>query len=298
MPRVPLIPLATGVALFLLNKSPASIRQPVLETLTQYLSSTHVARWITLLNWLLTAGLLRSTNALLNELAGNNFYAASSLTNWDWSNEVAVITGASSGFGRLFSLDLMAKGIRVVGLDINEPTADLADKPRFTFIKCDVTDADAVMQAAKHVQESVGHPSILINNAGIAHNTSVLKTPPKELQRLMDVNLLSHYYTIQAFVPHMIETNKGHIVSIASMASFVAAPGMLDYCIAKQGLVVLHKGLGAELRCIHNAPKVKLSIVHPTFASTPLIAGFEEKLKKMGQDIIDPQTVSDAVVKQ
>lgn len=58
----------------------------------------------------------------------------------------------------------------------------------------------------------------------------------------MDVNLLSHWYTVQAFLPSMVESNKGHIIAIASAASFLGVGGLVDYSATKAAVLAFHEG--------------------------------------------------------
>ncbi|KAH0392079.1 NAD(P)-binding protein, partial [Aureobasidium melanogenum] len=114
----------------------------------------------------------------------------------------------------------------------------------------------------------------------------------------MGVNIMSHFYLVQAFLPDMLAKKKGHIVSIASMASFFTTPTITDYSCSKAAVLAFNEGLSTELRTIHRCPEIKTSIVHPFFADTPIIAKSKAELEKAGMKILDPQDVSDAVVDQ
>ncbi|KAF4554317.1 Dehydrogenase RED2-like protein [Elsinoe fawcettii] len=294
---LPLTPIAAGASFYLLSLSPEHIREPLLQRLSTYLSPQQIKNLITTLKWIFIAKSVTYTNGTLNELSLNNYHSEPK-SKWVWSQEIAVITGASSGFGKLFTQDLTAKGIHVVGLDVNDAPQDLLSNKRFTFIKCDVTDADAVREAADQIKSTVGNPSILINNAGIAGSHSIVDTSPQALQKIVGVNLLSHYYLVQQFLPDMVSKKKGHIVSIASMASFISNPLMVDYCVTKAGVLAFHEGLTSELRAVHKCPEIKTTIVHPLWAATAMVAAYTDELTKGGQRIMDPQIVSDAVVSQ
>jgi short-subunit dehydrogenase len=71
----------------------------------------------------------------------------------------------------------------------------------------------------------------------------LMQTTNVECERLFKVNLISHFVLIREFLPGMLKQKKGHIVTIASMASFVAAPGLLDYCCSKVGALYLSEGM-------------------------------------------------------
>ena len=76
---------------------------------------------------------------------------------------------------------------------------------------------------------------------------TVLDTPSMFFDKIFKVNLVSHFVLIKEFLPGMLEQKKGHIVTIASMASFIAAPGLLDYCCTKVGALYLNDGKPAPL---------------------------------------------------
>ena len=296
--KAPFSPVVTGAALYLLTRAPPSVREPALIRLRGLISTQKIANLITSLKWLFALGVVRNVNSYLSELAGNNFFIQTSKKDWNWDREIAVVTGASSGFGRLFSEDLAARGIHVVALDVNDAPPDMTGNPKITFFKCDVTNHERVMELAKEVQETIGHPSILINNAGVGSGHRILDTSPQWLRKIFDVNLLSHYYTVQAFLPNMLAQKKGHIITIASIASFIAPQGLVDYAATKAGALAFHEGLSAELRAFHKCPEIKTTVVHPGWADTAMVAPYKSTLEHAGQRVMPARLVSDAVVKQ
>lgn len=166
------------------------------------------------------------------------------------------------------------------------------------FIKCDITSPEVVEEAAKAIRERYGLPTILINNAGIAHAHTILEAKPSYLRKLFDVNVISHFYLIQAFLPDMIASKKGRIVTIASMASFVTAPGLVDYSATKAAALAIHEGLQTELKHRYGAPEIKTSVIHPFYARTALIDSFRASLSASRVPVIEPQQVADAVLEQ
>ena len=75
-----------------------------------------------------------------------------------------------------------------------------------------------------------------------ATGTTILNTDAKLNERIFKVNLACHFVLIKEFVPGMLKAKKGHVVTIASMASFFAVPGLVDYCCTKVGALFLHEG--------------------------------------------------------
>jgi all-trans-retinol dehydrogenase (NAD+) len=293
-------PLLTGPLWFLLTAAPANIKEPVIQSLRQHVSAETLTRAISVLKWLTILGVGRWINNALSVLAQNNFRLRSEKHRYNWPKEVAVVTGAAGGFGRLMTLDFASRGINVVAVDIvDKLPKDMQNHPKITYYKVDITDPEAVKQLAREVSQAHGDPSILINNAGIAaKDMNIMSISPESLNRIMSVNLISHYYTVQAFMPAMIAGKKGHIVTVASMASFVSPPAMAPYNNTKAALVSFHETIQTETRLIHQAPEIKFTIVHPTFAETPLVTPYLDELKTSGLLIMPPKVVSDAIVKQ
>lgn len=294
----PISPVITGALLFALTRAPASIKQPLLRHLNKYLSPKAIAWLITLLKWDFALGLTRSANSLLNAWSLNRFRIRSQRHKYDWPREVAVVTGGSSGFGALISKDLANHEVKVVVLDVNALPDDMANNPHIVFYQCDITSRETVRDIAGQIRHNHGHPSVLINNAGIAYSHDTLAVSEKALLKLYQVNILSHYNTLQAFLPAMIENKKGHIVSLASMASFICPPMLGPYCGTKSAVAALWETLNQELLYLYRCPEILNSIVHPTFAATPMTEFSRDELRKAGTEILDPKVVSDAVVAQ
>lgn len=104
------------------------------------------------------------------------------------------------------------------------------------FYKCDITSPDNIHQAAEAIRSDLGDPSILINNAGIGNAFSILDISYERLQSLFNINLLSHWSTVQEFLPDMLAKKKGHILGIGSLSAYVALAGAVDYSCAKAGV--------------------------------------------------------------
>lgn len=297
--KVALNPLFTAPLLLLLTRAPDEIREPVLQHLRQYVSEKTIAKAVTTLTWLTALGLASWANEYLSELAQNNFRLRSEKDRYDWPKEIAFITGAAGGFGSRMSKDLAAKGVTIIAVDIVEsPPADMKSNPKIHYYQCDITNKEAVDALADKVRQTHGDPSILINNAGIAIEHSIVKSTAQEVQKIFAVNVMAHYYTCAAFLPAMYAAKKGHVVTIASMASFASPPGMVSYSNTKVAALSFHEGLQAEARTFHNAPEVKFTCVHPTFAATNMVAEHLDQLQKARMLVLDPQVVADAVVKQ
>ncbi|XP_035659336.1 epidermal retinol dehydrogenase 2-like [Branchiostoma floridae] len=159
------------------------------------------------------------------------------------SGEIALITGAGSGLGRGMALSFARLGATIVAWDINEEANEATVQmirqeggKAFGFV-CDCSKRDDIYRVAQKVKSSVGHVTILINNAGIVTGRKFLDCPDDLIQKTMDINTNAHFWTTKAFLPHMVEQNHGHLVSIASAAGLAGTAGLADYCTSKFGAV-------------------------------------------------------------
>ncbi len=154
-------------------------------------------------------------------------------------NSVILITGAGSGVGKALALGFAKRGAVVVVWDINksglEDTVDLVKEINGTIFSylVDITDKNLVYRTASKVREEVGIVNILINNAGIVSGKDFLQIPDEKIIQTFNVNVISHFWLIKAFLPDMIERNSGHLVSTASIAGLVGVSGLTDYCASK-----------------------------------------------------------------
>ncbi|KAG9508331.1 hypothetical protein J7337_001895 [Fusarium musae] len=206
---------------------------------------------------------------------------------WDWSREIVVVTGGSSGIGAAIVSKFAEKGIKVLILDRIPPATKLV--PNTYFYKIDLTDSEAISSVSDQIREDHGNPTVLINNAGFAELTSILDSSESYLRKLFDVNLLAPYLLTQQFLPSMVKRNHGHIVNVASQASFATQATNVAYGSTKVGLLAFHEGLGQELRYIYKAPRVRTR----TAMTAEMVA--KGKLK---DTVTPPEVVADRIVNQ
>ncbi|KAL2130255.1 hypothetical protein VTI74DRAFT_6694 [Chaetomium olivicolor] len=275
----------------------ASIAKNLPEQVATSLPSLPHATAITALRVLVALGLLRTVNRALNTIASNSWRLGAA-KGWYWPNEIAVVTGGSSGIGKAIVERLVALGVRVAVFDIQELPKELQGNARVRFFHCDVTSSESVAAAADAVRRELGHPSILVNNAGIARPMPILKTPEEYLRRIFGVNVMSLWFTTQQFLPRMIQLNKGHIVTVASIASFVALATAADYSATKAGALAFHESLASEIKHQYKAPNVLTSVIHPNFVKTPLLDDFSGRLERAGVRLLTSDRIADEVVAQ
>ncbi|KAL3471226.1 hypothetical protein BJX99DRAFT_238008 [Aspergillus californicus] len=242
---------------------------------------------------LLTLATLRYTNRALTNWSMNN---GESVEKWNADRELVLLTGGCSGIGKQMLVDLSNTGVRVVIIDIQEPSFPLP--PGVTFYKADITSSASIAEIAGKIRAAQGDPTILINNAGVGYDGTILEKPEAKIRQTFEVNTISHFLMVREFMPSMIAKNHGHIITIASMASFLGLGDMVEYSCTKASALAFHEGLRQELRLWYNAPKVRTTIVHPLWVRTPMIKVLTDAGSDFKQPILTPEMVSEAVVKQ
>jgi all-trans-retinol dehydrogenase (NAD+) len=103
--------------------------------------------------------------------------------------------------------------------------------------KVDVTNRDMVYEIANRVSSEVGQVTMLVNNAGIVSGKKIFDPENSDayMEKTVQVNTISHFWTVKAFMPAMIAKNHGHLITIASSAGLVGVNGLADYCASKFG---------------------------------------------------------------
>ncbi|KAH8648592.1 hypothetical protein BX600DRAFT_555058 [Xylariales sp. PMI_506] len=240
---------------------------------------------------------LREVNNALNRWAMNNWHIAVH-SKWDWKEEIAVVTGGCSGIGEKLVDGLAERGVKVAVLDIQELPVALQNRDNVRFYRCDVTSSDSIAAAASSIRTDLGHPSIVINNAGVLIPSTILETPEPILRKVFSINCFAHWSMAQEFLPRMIELNKGHVVTVASMSSFLTVPTCASYAATKAGILAFHEALTSELKHFHRAPGVLTTIVHPNVVYTPLIEKVVTNANEKSPKMLKREDVANLILAQ
>ena len=187
------------------------------------------------------------------------------------AGKVVVVTGAGSGMGREVALELLRRGARVAGVDINEATlgetAALApggDEALATFV-LSITDRAAVEALPQAVVDRFGSVDGIINCAGIIQPFVRLNDLEyAAIDRVMDVNFRGTLYMTKTFLPWLLKRPEAHIVNVSSMGGFMPVPGQTIYGASKAAVKLMTEGLHSELKDTN----VRVTVVFPGAVAT------------------------------
>jgi NAD(P)-dependent dehydrogenase (short-subunit alcohol dehydrogenase family) len=166
----------------------------------------------------------------------------------------AVVTGAGSGIGQAFALELARRGGRVVCSDLNPVTAEATAEAireqggHALAVPCDVSRLEQVEALADQAQEWFGEaPTLVINNAGVgAGGKPVGEISMEDWHWVMGVNMWGVVHGCHVFTPRLRAGGGGGIINVCSTASFAAAPSMGPYNASKAAVLALSETLAAE----------------------------------------------------
>lgn len=213
----------------------------------------------------------------------------------DLTGKVALITGSARGMGKLTAVNFAREGSRVVLTDLDQEelqkaTAELKDAGYdvYSYV-LDISDRDACFKLVEQVEAEVGPIDVLVNNAGIATNETVLETSEEQYRRITDVNYLGQVWMMQAAVPGMVKRGSGHVVNMCSMAGKVAACNLGPYCATKFAFIGITDAIRQELK----GSGVEFTIVNPGYIGTGMFEGAKVPYVTRW---LDPQKVSDALL--
>ena len=219
-------------------------------------------------------------------------------------SKVALITGASRGIGRAVALSLAADGYQVVVNYRQNAAAAQAVCDEIAAaggtacpIAADVADEAQVAAMFARADELFGAPSVLVNNAGVAHFGLFDALPTDDWRRIMGVNLDGAFFCCRAALPAMLRQKSGCIINVASMWGQVGASCEVAYSASKGALIALTKALakevgpsGIRVNCV--APGVIATEMNAHLSAADMAALAEETpLGRIGT----PQEVAEAV---
>ena len=205
-------------------------------------------------------------------------------------SRVAAVTGGARGIGRAIASRLVRAGARVgigdVDLDAAQATAAELGAEAFQL---DVTDRGSMDAFVDGVEERLGPLDIMVNNAGILLVGPFLDEDDAATERQFAVNVMGVVHGMRAALPRMRDRGRGHLVNVASSASWAAPPGEVSYAATKHAVLALTDGVREEL----DGSGIHVTGVFPGLVDTELAAGTKAPRTTKW---ISPDQVGEAVV--
>jgi len=186
--------------------------------------------------------------------------------------KVALVTGASRGIGQAIALELGRQGAVVIGTATSASGAErIAEFLKDNGIEgaglvLDVSSDESVASTLEHIQQHLGQPLILVNNAGITRDNLMLRMKDDEWFDVINTNLNSLYRLSKAVLRGMAKARWGRIINIGSVVGAMGNAGQTNYAAAKAGLEGFSRALAREV----GSRAITVNSVAPGFIDTDM----------------------------
>src|SRR3989304_5870597 len=196
-------------------------------------------------------------------------------------NKIAIVTGGSNGIGAATVIRFIKEDASVVIWDVKEPTENSAiselikkSTAKIEFMTVNVADLKSAEDAAAAVKNNYGKIDILINNAGITMDSTLMKMTEDKWQKVIDINLTGVFNCAKSVIPYMIENKYGKIINASSVVGLYGNFGQTNYVASKAGVIGMTKVWAREL----GRKGINVNAVAPGFIATEMVAGMPENV--------------------
>ena len=194
--------------------------------------------------------------------------------------KVVIVTGGAQGIGLCAAERFAAEGAIVAIWDFNagkgsEAESHLRQKGHdVRFMQVNVTDMASVRAAVETLMQETGRIDVLVNNAGITRDASLLKMTEEQWQQVIDVNLGGVFHCTQAVAPVMVEQKSGCIINTSSVVGLYGNYGQTNYVATKSGVIGMTKVWAREL----GRKGIRVNAVAPGFIATDMVETIPENI--------------------
>ena len=196
-------------------------------------------------------------------------------------DKIALVTGGANGIGLATAERFAREGAKLILWDVSDKGKDVvqrlhSDGHDAIFKKVDVTDQQEVQRSVAEAREHFGRIDILINNAGITRDRTLLKMSKQEWDDVIGVNLTGVFYCTQAVAPVMKEQNYGRIVSASSNVAIRGNFGQTNYVATKSAIIGMTKVWAMELGRFG----ITVNCIAPGFIHTAMTDAMPEEVRQ------------------
>jgi NAD(P)-dependent dehydrogenase (short-subunit alcohol dehydrogenase family) len=212
-------------------------------------------------------------------------------------DRIIVVTGGGSGIGRAM-VERFAKdnpgGIAVVDRD-GEAARMVADKVNGLAITADLSGESEVLRVIAQTEAQYGQIDLFCSNAGVGRPSGGVEVPDDGWQTHWNIHVMAHVWAARALAPAMVRRGEGYLLSTASAAGLLMAPGAIPYTVTKHAALALAESLAV----LYHGSGVRFSCLCPALVETPLVADEGDavgRFVRAASPALDPAAVADIVV--
>lgn len=197
---------------------------------------------------------------------------------FDFTENTALITGATGGIGGIIARALHAQGA-IVGISgrntdkLETLAKELGD--RVHILPADLSSTDSVKDLVKRAEDAMGKIDILVNNAGLTRDGLSMRMSDEDWQDVLDVNLTAPFKLAQAVQRGMMKRRYGRIINITSIVGVTGNPGQCNYAASKAGMIGWSKSMAAEVA----SRGITINCIAPGFIATAMTDALNDDQK-------------------
>ncbi|GAB0095666.1 estradiol 17-beta-dehydrogenase 11 [Sergentomyia squamirostris] len=200
------------------------------------------------------------------------------------TEQLVLVTGGGNGLGRRICFELAKEKCKIViaDLDIAGAQKTVSDLQSLGIearaYKVDVSNYQQVVDLRNKIIEDFGIVNILINNAGLLAKFSLMDGSPEDIQKVIDVNISSNFWTTRVFLKDMVVHKRGHIIGISSVFGLLPCGRLILYSTTKFAVRGFMASLNEEIRFNKLSKHIKTTCIYPQFIATrkELISSLDE----------------------